>query len=354
MSPIPTAPTIRCAGSSTLIAALDDEPLDHGSALFHPSNLEFASVDVGNQTVNLIPGRGAGALQHPLQRPPYAGNAEALVESARPKRRAGNPLSFRVGALERQCVRDGAGPFTDAVADAIDRVTGRKPELSTSGGTSDARFIKDYCPVVEFGLVGQTMHAIDERVPVADLVALTAIFRRILERYFALRPHPEKPTRQCGVSTGRACGPLIIHPHQIKPVGRRDRPAGRAVAGGERGGEIVRAPFALADQHERADHRAHLMVQEGARRGDDAGSRRRSRVTSRRSSVFTGDLAWHSVERKVVKSCLPMSRCAALCMALRVERARHAPGAAAVEREIGAPVEDAVEIMPLHARRCAR
>ena len=65
-------------------------------------------------------------------------------------------------------------------------MTGRKPVLSTTGGTSDARFIKNYCPVVEFGLVGQTMHAVDERVPVADLVALTAIYRRILDRYFGV------------------------------------------------------------------------------------------------------------------------------------------------------------------------
>ena len=63
-------------------------------------------------------------------------------------------------------------------------MTGRKPKLSTSGGTSDARFIKDYCPVLEFGLVGQTMHQVDECVPVADLVTLTAIYRRIIEKYF--------------------------------------------------------------------------------------------------------------------------------------------------------------------------
>ena len=77
------------------------------------------------------------------------------------------------------------GPFTELVADAVAEVTGRKPELSTTGGTSDARFITDYCPVVEFGLVGQTMHAIDERVPIADLRALTAIYRKIIDRYFA-------------------------------------------------------------------------------------------------------------------------------------------------------------------------
>src|SRR4029079_9109718 len=75
------------------------------------------------------------------------------------------------------------GPFTEAVTAAVAEVTGRKPKLSTSGGTSDARFIKDYCPVVEFGLVGTTMHATDERVPVADLRALTAVYRKIIDRY---------------------------------------------------------------------------------------------------------------------------------------------------------------------------
>ena len=75
-------------------------------------------------------------------------------------------------------------PFTDLVVAAVAEVTGRAPQLSTSGGTSDARFIKDYCPVVEFGLVGQTMHQVDERVPVADLTMLTAVYRRILDKYF--------------------------------------------------------------------------------------------------------------------------------------------------------------------------
>jgi len=71
------------------------------------------------------------------------------------------------------------------VTKAIEAVTGRTPHLSTSGGTSDARFITHYCPVVEFGLVGQTMHQVDERVPIADLRALTAIYRKIIDRYFS-------------------------------------------------------------------------------------------------------------------------------------------------------------------------
>ena len=77
------------------------------------------------------------------------------------------------------------GPFVDLVTGAVKDVTGRVPKLSTTGGTSDARFIKNYCSVLEFGLVGQSMHQIDEHTPVADLRTLTAIYRRVLERYFA-------------------------------------------------------------------------------------------------------------------------------------------------------------------------
>jgi succinyl-diaminopimelate desuccinylase len=77
------------------------------------------------------------------------------------------------------------GPFVDLVSAAIKDVTAKEPKLSTTGGTSDARFIKDYCPVLEFGLVGQTMHQVDERTAVADLAALTAVYRKILDRYFA-------------------------------------------------------------------------------------------------------------------------------------------------------------------------
>jgi succinyl-diaminopimelate desuccinylase len=76
------------------------------------------------------------------------------------------------------------GPFLDLVAGAIAEVTGRTPARSTTGGTSDARFIKDYCPVLEFGLVGQTMHQVDERTPLADLATLTTVYRTILDRYF--------------------------------------------------------------------------------------------------------------------------------------------------------------------------
>ena len=78
------------------------------------------------------------------------------------------------------------GPFVTMVSDAVEQVTGKRPQLSTTGGTSDARFIKDYCEVVEYGLVGQTMHQIDERVAIKDLEGLTAIYRVLIGHYFAL------------------------------------------------------------------------------------------------------------------------------------------------------------------------
>jgi succinyl-diaminopimelate desuccinylase len=77
------------------------------------------------------------------------------------------------------------GPFTDLLLGAIEGVTGRKAELSTTGGTSDARFVKDYCPVAEFGLIGQTMHKVDERARVEDIQALAGIYRHVLDRFFA-------------------------------------------------------------------------------------------------------------------------------------------------------------------------
>jgi succinyl-diaminopimelate desuccinylase len=169
-----------------LVAALQAEPLDDGSALFPPSHLEFTSVDVGNKTVNLIPGEARARFNIRFNDKHTLDSLKALIEQ-RAAKAAGSKIKF---AFQWEPSNAGVfavkpGPFTDLVVDAIAKVTGRKPQLSTSGGTSDARFITQYCPVVEFGLVGQTMHAIDERVPLADLRALTTIYRTIIDRYFA-------------------------------------------------------------------------------------------------------------------------------------------------------------------------
>ena len=172
-------------GLVTLIAALQ-APLDHGSDQFAPSNLEFTSVDVGNPTVNLIPGEARARFNIRYNDKHSQASLKALVEQ-RARDAAGERIhfSFDWQPSNADVFVTKPGPFTDLAAAAIAEVTGRKPVLSTTGGTSDARFIKDYCPVLEFGLVGQTMHQTDERVPVADLVTLTAVYRRIIEKYFA-------------------------------------------------------------------------------------------------------------------------------------------------------------------------
>jgi succinyl-diaminopimelate desuccinylase len=172
-------------GLVTLLSALTAEPLDAGSAHFQPSNLEFTSVDVGNPTVNLIPAEARARFNIRFNDCHTQESLKALMEQRAVKAAADRVrFSFEWEPSNADVFVVETGPFTDLVAGAITEVTGRKPEFSTSGGTSDARFIKDHCSVVEFGLVGQTMHQVDERVRVTDLTALTAIYRRVLDRYF--------------------------------------------------------------------------------------------------------------------------------------------------------------------------
>src|SRR5215210_4157664 len=171
---------------SRLIVTLSEEPLDHGSAQFQASHLEFTSVDVGNTGSNVIPAQARARFNIRYNDLHTQTSLRDLVEQ-RLVKAAGNRIRARI-MWERSNANvfvTKPGAFTELAVAAIEEVTGRKPELSTSGGTSDARFISSYCPVIEFGLVGQTMHQIDERTPVADLEKLTRIYRRILDRYFA-------------------------------------------------------------------------------------------------------------------------------------------------------------------------
>jgi succinyl-diaminopimelate desuccinylase len=171
-------------GLVTLIAALQ-APLDDGSAQFAPSNLEFTSIDVGNPTVNLIPGEARAFFNIRYNDHHSQVALKALIEQRARDAAAGRVhYAFAWLPSNADVFVTQPGPFTDLASAAIAEVTGRQPKLSTTGGTSDARFIKDYCPVLEFGLVGQTMHSVDECTPVADLVTLTAVYRRIIEKYF--------------------------------------------------------------------------------------------------------------------------------------------------------------------------
>jgi succinyl-diaminopimelate desuccinylase len=171
-------------GLVALIAALQ-APLDDGSAQFAPSNLEFTSIDVGNPTVNLIPGEARARFNIRYNDHHSQTALKMLLERRAHAAAAGRVhYAFDWQPSNADVFVTKPGPFTDLAAAAIAEVTGRQPKLSTTGGTSDARFIKDYCPVLEFGLVGQTMHSVDECTPVADLVTLTAVYRRIIEKYF--------------------------------------------------------------------------------------------------------------------------------------------------------------------------
>ncbi|WP_420967393.1 succinyl-diaminopimelate desuccinylase [Bradyrhizobium sp. B120] len=171
---------------SRLIVALSDEPLDHGSAQFQASNLEFTTVDVGNTASNVIPGQARAKFNIRYNDNHTQESLRQLVD-ARLAKACGNRIRAHIDwqPSNSNVFVTQPGPFTDLAVAAIEEVTGRKPELSTSGGTSDARFISGYCPVIEFGLVGQTMHQIDERTPVADLEKLTKVYRGVLDRYFA-------------------------------------------------------------------------------------------------------------------------------------------------------------------------
>ncbi len=170
---------------SRLIVALSDEPLDNGSAQFQASNLEFTSVDVGNAASNVIPGQARAKFNIRFNDNHTQETLRSLLEE-RLAKAAGNRIRARIvwEPSNSNVFVTKPGPFTDLAVAAIEEVTGRKPELSTSGGTSDARFIASYCPVIEFGLVGQTMHQIDERTPVSDLEKLAKIYRGVLARYF--------------------------------------------------------------------------------------------------------------------------------------------------------------------------
>ena len=173
-------------GVVRLLDALMGRPLDEGSRHFDASNLEVTTIDVGNPTANVIPAEARATFNIRFNDRWTPDSLETELRR-RLGEAAGNVVRYTATFEPTNAVAFLTEPdtFVTAVADAVEGETGRRPSLSTTGGTSDARFIKNYCPVVEFGLVGQTMHQVDERVAVADLDRLTAIYGRILAAYFA-------------------------------------------------------------------------------------------------------------------------------------------------------------------------
>jgi succinyl-diaminopimelate desuccinylase len=181
-------------GVVSLAEALLAPAFDKGTEEFQPTNLEITSIDTGNPAVNVIPANATLAFNIRFNDTWTADTLKAEVRS-RLERAAGNrhgitankgPVNFDLTWRDRPSpvflTRD--EKLIGLLTDAVEGETGKRPALSTSGGTSDARFIKDYCPVVEFGLVGKTMHMVDERVPLTDLETLTRIYERFLENWF--------------------------------------------------------------------------------------------------------------------------------------------------------------------------
>jgi succinyl-diaminopimelate desuccinylase len=169
-----------------LMDRLASHTLDEGTAHFDPSTLAIVTIDTGNPATNVIPAECRATVNIRFN-DTHDGASLTRWLRAEIDRVAGE---FGVTAEMRVKVSGEAfltppGPLSDLVARAVEAETGVTPVLSTSGGTSDARFVRDHCPVVEFGLVGQTMHQVDERVEVAQIHQLKAIYSRILRDYFA-------------------------------------------------------------------------------------------------------------------------------------------------------------------------
>jgi succinyl-diaminopimelate desuccinylase len=173
---------------SEIVVRLASRPLDAGTPHFEPSTLVFTTFDVGNPATNVSPAEARASCNirfNDLHTP------ETLKQHV--EQIANNVVHELGGDVAIETTVGGVaflttpGPFITLVSDAIARVTNMRPDLSTSGGTSDARFIKDFCPVAEVGLPGGTMHKVDECVPVDEIRKLTDIYAAVLESYFATK-----------------------------------------------------------------------------------------------------------------------------------------------------------------------
>jgi succinyl-diaminopimelate desuccinylase len=173
-----------------IVAALSAEPVDGGTEHFGPSTLEWTSFDTGNPATNVVPAeaRAVFNIRFNDHWDPDSLAAEIRARVERGAAGSGAGVALRFEPTNSVSFLTPPGPFVHLVQQAVAAETGLTPVLSTTGGTSDARFIKDHCPVVEFGLVGQTMHAVDECVRVEDLGRLAAIYRRVLDGFFRSRP----------------------------------------------------------------------------------------------------------------------------------------------------------------------
>ena len=172
-----------------IIEALVRQPIDKGSTHFQPSSLQFTTVDVGNPATNIAPGivkaRFNTRFNDLWTSEKLLAHLKERIESASASVGGNGVVEYTKVEVSGESFYTPPGALVELVAGAVRDVTGVEPELSTTGGTSDARFIARYCPVLEFGLVGETMHKVDEKSAVSDLKSLARVYETVLDRYFA-------------------------------------------------------------------------------------------------------------------------------------------------------------------------
>ena len=164
-----------------MLAALTEAELDRGSPHFPPSSLQISTIDIGNPASNVIPGKAAAVFNIRFNDCWTSAALQRWIAEKLDTAGGRYGLEFSVSG---ESFLVPPGPLSDTLGEAIRRVAGVEPQLGTTGGTSDARFIQAYCPVAEFGLVGKTMHKADETAPLADIETLAEIYRTFLALYF--------------------------------------------------------------------------------------------------------------------------------------------------------------------------
>ncbi len=164
------------------LKTVDDHVFDTGNAHFQPTNLEITTIDIGNSTSNLIPAKAEARLNIRFNDEHTGADLSTFLEGLCREHTDGT--GTLVISISGESFLSPPGQLSTIVADAILNVTGVQAKLSTTGGTSDARFIKDHCPVVEFGMINETAHKVDENARVDDITALTDIYEAVLTNYF--------------------------------------------------------------------------------------------------------------------------------------------------------------------------
>ncbi len=168
-------------GLIRMLAVLDAFEWDHGNEWFPPTNLEITDIHVGNEAVNIIPASGSATFNIRFNDLWTSGMLEKQIRKILDQTGLDYELAIRVGA---ESFRTEPGPWAELLKQAVYQVSGTIPDLTTEGGTSDARFIHGYCPVLEYGLINATAHQVDEHIEIAALEGLKETYLRILERFF--------------------------------------------------------------------------------------------------------------------------------------------------------------------------